>query len=248
MTELGVQCLITLGGDGTNRAVVKGCASLPMVAISTGTNNVFPTMVEGTLAGLAAGLLARGELELERVSIASKTLAVYVDGQYRDLALVDVAISRERFVASRAIWDMNTIYEVFLSRAEPASIGLSSIGARLQPVSLADDGGLYYSLKHLNDAGPESIGSNSSPESGAVMAPIAPGVIHSVPINSWRLLTVGERVAVARRHCTVALDGERSFSVSLDESLEIAVQRDGPPVVQVEAALHEAASRGLFRV
>ena len=132
MAELGVGCLITLGGDGTNRAVVKGCASLPMVAISTGTNNVFPTMIEGTLAGLAAGLLAQGKLELGRVSIISKTLAVYVDGEYRDMALVDVALSRERFVASRAIWDMNTIYEVFLSRAEPASIGLSSIGACLE--------------------------------------------------------------------------------------------------------------------
>ena len=98
-------------------------------------------MIEGTLAGLAAGLLARGKLDLGRVSITSKTLAVYVDGEDRDMALVDVALSRARFVASRAIGDMNTIYEVFLSRAEPASIGLSSIGARLEPVSLTDDGG-----------------------------------------------------------------------------------------------------------
>ena len=214
MAELGVRCLITLGGDGTNRAVVKGCASLPIVAISTGTNNVFPTMVEGTLAGLAAGLLAQGKLELERVSIASKTLAVYVDGEHRDMALVDVALSRERFVATRAIWDMNTIYEVFLSRAEPASIGLSSIGARLQPVSLTDEGGLYYSLRRLNDAGPDDAQSNLGPESGAVLAPIAPGVIPLVPINSWRRLAVDERVAVARRHCTIALDGERAFSVT----------------------------------
>ena len=248
MAELGVGCLITLGGDGTNRAVVKGCASLPMVAISTGTNNVFPTMIEGTLAGLAAGLLARGKLELGRVSIPSKTLAVYVDGEYRDMALVDVALSRERFVASRAIWDMNTIYEVFLSRAEPASIGLSSIGARLEPVSLADDGGLYYSLSRPDGEEPESARSDPAPESSKVLAPIAPGVIPTVPISSWRRLALGEHVAVTRRHCTVALDGERAFSVGPHESLEIAVQRDGPPVVQVETALHEAASRGLFRV
>ena len=131
MREEGIGCLVTLGGDGTNRAVVRGNASLPMVAISTGTNNVFPTMIEGTLAGLAAGLLANGQMELEKVSIVSKTLAVYVDGEFRDMALIDVALSRERFVATRAIWDINTIYEVFLTRAEPASIGLSSIGALL---------------------------------------------------------------------------------------------------------------------
>ena len=248
MAEQGVRCLITLGGDGTNRATVKGCSSLPIVAISTGTNNVFPTMVEGTLAGLAAGLLAMDKLELERVSIPSKTLAIYIDGQHRDMALVDVAISRERFVASRAIWDMNTIYEVFLSRAEPASIGLSSIGARLQPVSLADDGGLYFSLGPVNDVGSDSTRSNPGLSGEVVLAPIAPGMIPSVSIKSWRRLPAGERVPVSRRHCTIALDGERAFSISPDESLEIAVQRDGPPVVQVETALHEAASRGLFRV
>jgi len=56
MLEAGAGCIVTLGGDGTNRAVVKGCSTIPLVAISTGTNNVFPTLVEGTLAGLAAGL------------------------------------------------------------------------------------------------------------------------------------------------------------------------------------------------
>ena len=52
---------------------------------------------------------------------------------------------------------------------------------------------------------------------------------------------------VTRRHCTVALDGERAFSVTPEQQLEVAVHRDGPPVVQLEAALHEAASLGLFR-
>jgi predicted polyphosphate/ATP-dependent NAD kinase len=146
MKEMRVDCLVTLGGDGTNRAAAKGCASIPLVAISTGTNNVFPTMIEGTLAGLVAGLVAQGRLELDAVSTVSKTLEVYVDGQHRDLALVDVALSRERFVGTRAIWDLDTLYEVFLTRAEPSSIGLSSIGARLEPVSLADEGGLHYTL------------------------------------------------------------------------------------------------------
>ncbi len=75
------------------------------------------------------------------------------DGEFRDLALIDVALSRERFVATRAIWDINTIYEVFLTRAEPASIGLSSIGARLEPVSSTDEGGLHYIL-----AGADGLG------------------------------------------------------------------------------------------
>lgn len=255
MRKQGVGCLVTLGGDGTNRAVVKGCATIPLMAISTGTNNVFPTMVEGTLAGLAAGLLARGDLELERVSVASKTLSVYVDDEYRDLALVDVALSRERFVATRAIWDMSTIYEVFLTRAEPASIGLSSIGARLQPLSLSEEGGLHYCLVEPTAPSPSMGEGKDGGEipltpvlATTVVAPIAPGVVPQVAITRWRRLNTGERVPVARRHCTVALDGERAFSVTPDQQLEVSVARDGPPVVLVEAALREAAVRGLFRV
>ena len=51
MAEMGVGCLITLGGDGTNRAVAVGTNRIPLVAISTGTNNIFPVMVEGTAGG-----------------------------------------------------------------------------------------------------------------------------------------------------------------------------------------------------
>ncbi len=129
---------------------------------------------------------------------------------------------------------------MFLTRAEPASIGLSSIGARLQPVSSADEGGLYYCL-----AGTE--GQSLGGEVVKVLAPIAPGVIPEVSVSSWRRLADGEKVMVPRRHCTVALDGERAFSVSPEQQLEVAVRRDGPRVVQLEAALHEAASLGLFR-
>jgi hypothetical protein len=248
MAEMGVACLVTLGGDGTNRAVAKGCTSLPLVAISTGTNNVFPAMVEGTLAGLAAGLVAQELVDLQKVSVVSKTLEVYLDGRYRDLALIDVALSRERFVASRAIWDLNTIYEVFLTRAEPTSIGLSAVGARLQPVSLADEGGLYYRLG-ASPPNPLSIpdGEGAGGEATTVLAPIAPGVIPLVPIAHWRRLATDERIAVERRQCTVALDGERTFAVSPLQQLEVVVRRNGPRVVQAEAALREAAEQGVFR-
>ena len=237
MAERGVDCLVTLGGDGTNRAVVAGCRTMPLVAISTGTNNVFPTMVEGTLAGLAAGLVANGSLELSEVAMASKTMNVYVDGQLRDIALIDVALSKERFVSTKAIWDIDTLFEVFLTRAEPASLGLSSIGGRLEAVTLADEGGLQYSIA---DPGAETNGGDT------VLAPIAPGMVPSVPISSWRKMAGGEKLAVEKRHCTVALDGERAFSVNDSQQLEMVVRRDGPPVIDVELALKVAAGKGLF--
>ena len=259
MTEQGVGCVITLGGDGTNRAVASGSRELPMVAISTGTNNVFPVMVEGTTAGMAAGLVASGAVPLEEASVRSKTITVIVDGEDRDIALVDVALSKERFVATRAIWDMNTIYEVFLTRAEPSSIGLSSIGARLEAVSLTDSGGLHYRIAdggipeggegrpHPNPL-PEGEGIGRNDGHLYVRAPIAPGSVPVVPIESWQRLADGQRVAIEQRHSTVALDGERSFSVNPGNLLEIEVRRDGPPVVSVDATLRHAAAAGVFRV
>ena len=247
MSELGVGCVITLGGDGTNRAVARGARDLPLVAISTGTNNVFPVMVEGTIAGMAAGLVANGSVPLEAASVQSKTIAVIIDGEDRDIALVDVALSKERFVATRAIWDMNTIYEVFLTRAEPSSIGLSSIGARLEAVSLADEGGLHY---RIAEGGISDDGSQVANKDGhvGVRAPIAPGSVPVVGIESWQRIADGQRVTIERRHSTVALDGERSFSVNPDNLLEIEVRRDGPPVVSVDAALRHAAASGVFYV
>jgi len=254
MGQEGVTCVVTLGGDGTNRAVACGSNSIPIVPISTGTNNVFPQMIEGTLAGLAAGLVADGSLQPELVSTISKTLAVYVDGDYRDLALVDVALSRERYVATRAIWDMSTLYEVFLTRAEPASIGLSSVGARLQRLTMNDAGALRYVLaesggKERDQANTASVGDN--PTAGqdkiSVLAPIAPGMVTEVAIAYWQRLAEGERLAVEPRHSAVALDGERAFTVTPRQSVEISVQRNGPPVVHVERALQVASELGLFK-
>ncbi|MDA1128435.1 MAG: NAD(+)/NADH kinase [Chloroflexi bacterium] len=239
MGKQGVDCLVTLGGDGTNRAAVAGCRTIPMVAISTGTNNVFPTMVEGTLAGLAAGLVAHGKLDLSEIAVPSKTMNVYVDGELRDFALIDVALSKERFVATRAIWDIDTIFEVFLTRAEPASIGLSSIGARMQSVSIVDEGGLQYSIA---ESGSKASGITT------VIAPLAPGVVPSIPISSWQRMAEGERLAIERRDCTVALDGERAFSVNHSQLLEMEVRRDGPPVIDVSLALKVAVSQGLFNL
>ena len=146
MVQMGAGCLVTLGGDGTNRVVSKGSGQVPLVPISTGTNNVFPTMVEGTTAGLAAGLVAMGQVDLAEVSITSKRLEVYIDGTLRDIALIDLAISKERAVAARAIWNLGTIHEVFLCLAKPSSIGLSAIGAWLRPVSEDDRAGIYLRL------------------------------------------------------------------------------------------------------
>ena len=104
MRDRGVGCVITLGGDGTNRAVAKDLAEVPILPISTGTNNVFPSMIEGTVAGMAAGLLSQGvvdvlfDSEAESVETGQADLGV-------DVALVGrhaVPLGRHHVILRRA--------------------------------------------------------------------------------------------------------------------------------------------------
>ncbi len=231
MAEMGVSCIVTLGGDGTNRAVAKGSGRVPLVPISTGTNNVFPYMVEGTVAGLAAGVVASGEVDVEPVTMRTKLLQVSVDGSESDSALVDVAVSAVPFAGARAIWDMSTVSEVFLARAEPDGIGLSAIGARLERVGAEDEHGVHVRI------GRPGV---------TVSAPIAPGVVEDVPVEGWSRLHPGEPVKVGLDPCTIALDGERSIRVAPGQRAEVTLTRDGPPVVDVSAALARASEAGLF--
>src|SRR5262249_254375 len=60
MVERSVSAIIVLGGDGTHRLVAGTCGDIPLMSLSTGTNNVFPEMREATIAGIATGLIATG--------------------------------------------------------------------------------------------------------------------------------------------------------------------------------------------
>ncbi len=231
MAGAGAACIVTLGGDGTNRAIAKGSGRVPLVPISTGTNNVFPYMIEGTVAGLAAGVVASGRLSAADVTIPAKLLEVSVDGTAADVALIDAAVTSERFLGARAVWDMTTLHEIFLARAEPDGIGLSAIGARLRPAALGDDSGL-----HLRIGEPGTV----------VSAPIAPGVIENVPVQDWSPMPIGEPRTVNLSPCVIALDGERSVRVAPGQTAQVTLTRSGPPVVDVPAALSAATDLGLF--
>src|SRR5262245_53690372 len=114
MVEAGVRALVTLGGDGTNRLVAKASGEVPLMPISTGTNNVFPTMIEASIAGLAAGLVACGQAQAA-VTRAPRLEVIQPEGEgtgLKDIALVDAAVYADRFIASRAIWDASKIVEV----------------------------------------------------------------------------------------------------------------------------------------
>jgi len=221
----GVGAIVTIGGDGTNRAVAAGCSDIPLVAISTGTNNVFPTMVEGTVAGLAAGLVATGAVTAGAVSRRSKRVDVRTS-TVDDFALVDAAACRDAFRGAAAVWDVARVRALVLARAEPWAVGLSSIGGRIHPVAAEDPGGLYLELG----------GRSGRP----VHAVLAPGLTADVVVSQYRLLHHGEEVTLDASGGTIALDGERELLV--DGPATASVTRSGPLVIDVRRALTAASA------
>jgi predicted polyphosphate/ATP-dependent NAD kinase len=231
-SDQGVNCMVTLGGDGTNRAVAKKCGSIPMISISTGTNNVFSTMLEGTVAGLAAGLISRKMVDMQMVTYGAKRLEVYVDGQMTDIALVDVANCTDLFIGSRAVWDPERIREIVLTRSEPDSIGLSSVGGSLQPIGPRDAQGMHIKLGKGNST---------------VMAAVGPGLVTKVGIQGQKILSLDEEVVLDTGDFTIAVDGERQIEVTGEQETRIRLTKKGPCVVDVKRCLHEAGRNGVLR-
>jgi predicted polyphosphate/ATP-dependent NAD kinase len=232
MREAGAQCLLVLGGDGTQRVVAKASGTVPLVPISTGTNNVFPQMLEGTVAGLAAGLFARHATQLDGVVLPTKRLEIWRDGALQDIALVDVAVSTQRFVGARALWDVADIQELFLTQGCPSNIGLSSIAGWSHPITSQDTVGLRLAL---GDGGKQ------------VRAPIAPGLIVPVYIRRQQMIQPGERIPLQHGPAMLALDGERELLVRQGERWEVALSWDGPKVLDVNRTLLLAQRQGLHR-
>ncbi len=256
MAEQGVACIVTLGGDGTNRAVFKGCRatsgaanapnapnaadgppgigtsdSPPLLPISSGTNNVFPSFHEGTSAGYAAGLLATGQVTRDAACYRHKAMQVVrLGGGHagdEDLALVDIAFAREPLIGARALWDIARIGELFLTRAEPWNVGLSSIGAKLHPTPLDAPRGLHIVI---------------GPGGRRTLAPIVPGRYEQVEIQSAQPMLPGDAVTLsADTPGTLALDGERTMIMRQGESVSISLVLEGPWVLDVPRTIGAAA-------
>jgi len=134
MAERGVAAIVVLGGDGTHRVVAKACGGTPLCALSTGTNNAFPRMLEATTAGLATGLAVSGAAGPHAFR-REKLLRVARNGDPgHDAALVDVAVSTRRWVGARALWQIGDVRELFVTFANPGAVGLSAVAGLLEPV------------------------------------------------------------------------------------------------------------------
>lgn len=231
LRELNCAAVLILGGDGTNRAFTRGWRDAVLLPVSTGTNNVFPVFTEATVAGAVLGLLASGKLTVEETSEQVKIIDIDIEGEEPELALIDAVLTSDDFIGARALMDADDIKMAMLTRAEPAAVGITSLGGLLQPVTSADDHGL---LLHMGEGGPE------------YSAPLAPGTYADIKVSEVRQIQLNESIEITGPG-VLAFDGERERTIADGQKVTMTLSRVGPRVLDIEKSMRLAACRGLFR-
>jgi hypothetical protein len=233
LRKAGCGALLVLGGDGTQRLGARAWPGAPLVPLSTGTNNVFPEMLEPTTAGAAAGLVAAGAVSLDEVSRAEKIVEVALADGGRDVAVVDAALLAGDHEGSLLHADPEKLRHLVLARAEPAAVGLSPVGGLLHPAGRDDERGVEVRCAATGDGG------------RPLLVPVSPGVYGRAHVRSARPLPLGERVEM-RGPGVLALDGDRVRRLAPGERVVLRVVREGPRAIRVDRTLGLAAERGVF--
>ncbi|RHW59177.1 ATP-NAD kinase [Clostridium botulinum] len=234
MEEYGVDCLVVLGGDGTSRAVAKSINKTPIISISTGTNNVYPEMLEGTVVGMAAAFVASQKFGLNNIYHRDKRIEIFKDGTLVDIALVDSVISKNLFVGAKAIWDVEDMEKVIVTRAYPGTIGFSSLVGCRKIIEIEDDFGAVIDLTE---------------NKYKIIAPIAAGTIEKVHMGDTKIINLNEEYKfTSKEKGVIALDGEREISFKKGETFIFKITRKGPIRVNIKSALELAQAQGFFNI
>ena len=231
MWKRGCAVVVVVGGDGTCRDVAIGWPGAPLIAVSTGTNNVFPQSLDSVAAGTAAGLLAGGRVPIDAVCAPAKRIVVYV-GNAEHIALVDVAVLDGNRVGSRVVVDAGRIRAVVAAISTPVASGLSSIAGRVAPVGPDDPDGVVV---YVGGVGRR------------VRIPLVPGSFSTVVVNKVERLARGAMVRFSGP-AVLAFDGERDVVVGAGETIDVTIDGGGPLRVDVERVLRLAVERGAFDV
>ena len=229
MKEDGIRAVVVVGGDGTLRAVFKGCGGdVPMVCVAAGTNNVTGAFYDATLVGYAAGLVATGKV-LSDCLIKAKSLEVLLNGKPVDVAVIDVAILKTPYIGAKAIVDVDYLAYAVFSKGEPTDIGLASILGFLRPTPFESD------LGYLVEFGEGGL---------KVRSVVMPGEFRDVSVRGFKPISIGEVVEIPRDRYTVALDGERELEVTKDDVVGVRLLHNGPLLINVYRVLRSISLVG----
>ncbi len=232
MWDKGCRVFIVLGGDGTSRIVAKTLKDAVVLPLSTGTNNVFPQFVEASIAGAAAGLIASRRMKYENHCYRCKQLHISVNGVSKDLALIDAVLLQNDSIGSLLPFQPANIKQVFLTRGEPASVGISPIGGYLHPCGAEDPFGLMI------NCGPDN-------PVARVRVPISPGLYGDVAIESYQQMDLGQQYRIDSTGI-LAFDGDRSLIVNPEDNVDVTVRQDGPFIIEPKRIFDTAAQHGLL--
>ncbi len=231
MVNRGIGCLIVLGGDGTNRLVARCEMDIPVISVSTGTNNVYPSMLEETTAGIAAAYLASGNSRngfLKR----SKRIEVYINDELADVALVDASVTEVPFIGSKVVPGIDEVKDIVACRCGPDLIGSSSVIGSVAICEEDDDFGYHTRVgeKEIN-----------------TLAAFSSGQIVEVYQSRPNRMHLGDPCAIHPDFPgTIALDGERTLLFRKNDELKFVITRKGPIKGNVREVLYQAVRDGFF--
>lgn len=234
MNTLEADALVILGGDGTSRAAAKTIENIPMIPVSTGTNNVFPKMAEGTVVGMAAAALASKVADFHDCLEPTKRIEIYKENKLMDIALVDAVVTKHTFSGSKAVWDIDSITDVIVTKCHPASIGFSALlGTSIILENDDQEGAIAHISKYKADR----------------KVPFAAAVIESVKVSELTLISEDKPLTMIMPYSgMIALDGEREISFKEGETFQFCIKRNGPKKANLKKVLKKAWENGFFQV
>ena len=231
-SRAGVSAIVVLGGDGTHRVVAKACGDVPICALSTGTNNVFPEMREATVAGLATGLVATGrggEGALRREA----ALVVERDGRRarprarrRRRHAASASSARARCGATTPCPSSSSTF------ADPGAVGLSAVAGLLEPVQRGAGRGLHVRL--ARDPATREV---------VLHVPLAPGLVDAGRRGRLRALGPGDTSrwtpGAARSRSTASARSSAAATTARPSAWPT-----GPLRIDVDAVMAQRRGRG----
>ena len=229
MWNAGCRVFIVLGGDGTSRIVASEIPNATILPLSTGTNNVFPYRLEASVAGAAAGLIASDTVAADSCIRCKRVHIEY--GDDKETALIDAVLLRNDFLGSLLPFNSENLDTIVLTRAEPASIGISPIGGYILPCGFHDDFGV---MVKCNENTAQKIN-----------VPISPGLHQYVGIEEAIPLDFNLKSEISGPGI-IAVDGDRIIKLDEQQSANVFILRDGPRVIEAEKVMSHAAHNQLF--
>ena len=237
MRARGAAVIVALGGDGTVRAAAATCGDVPLLPLSTGTNNAFPEMWEATVAGTAAGPARhRARRRRRRRRTASRCCTSTRAARARDRAGRRLRLHRHPRRLEGAV-----------AARDPARALLHlRRAARDRPV------------QHRRAAAPGRARTDPHGVAVTLGDPATAGATVSRPDRARgrrrrsacarpRALPAGDAAAASRvERGTVAVDGEREIEFGPGTPVTVTLAHDGPRVLDVRATLAAAAARRLL--